>query len=85
MSGRYGDYRKEALELALATIEAFRVISELRPPILPHIIVRISAKSLKDEKARKILEIAHELAASRSLPYFDLGGARKRASIQLRA
>jgi len=77
VSGIYGDFQKEALQVAEATIEAFRVISETRPPVLPHLLVRVDRKSIGDEKVRRILGSAHELAASRSLPYFQLDGAEK--------
>jgi ribonucleoside-triphosphate reductase len=78
VSGVYADFQSEAVRLAAATIEAFRVISESRPPIQPHILVRISPKSLENENARKVLESAHELAACRSLPYFELDGSGKK-------
>lgn len=71
-SGHYGDFRSEALRVAEATLEAFRIMSEARPPLLPHLLVRLDRGALIDEKAKKILERAHELAAARSVPYFIL-------------
>jgi ribonucleoside-triphosphate reductase len=76
----YGDFRSEALKLAEATLEAFRIMSESRPPLLPHLLVRISRKTLADEQARKIAEKAHELAATRSVPYFVLDGNQEKCS-----
>lgn len=70
--GVYGDFQKESLQVAEATLQAFRAISELRPAILPHLLIRTDRKSIEDENARKTLEAAHELAATRSLPYFEL-------------
>jgi anaerobic ribonucleoside-triphosphate reductase len=80
LAGHYGDFRDEILLLAEATIEAFRIMSQSRPPILPHLLVRIRRKTLNDEKARKILERAHELAARRSIPFFELSGDEEKIS-----
>ncbi len=79
-NGRYGDYRDESYKLAEATIEAFRIMSQSRPPILPHLLVRVRRKALNDERARKILERAHELAAQRSIPFFELSGDEEKSS-----
>ncbi len=79
VSGRYGDFRDEALQLADLTIEAFRTISQSRPPVQPHLIVRTRPKSIKDERARRILQRAHELAATRSVPYFELNEDSERS------
>ncbi len=72
VSGHYADFQDESFRLAEATVEAFRTVSEARPPIQPHLIIRIRHKEIDDPKTRKILEKAHELAASRSVPYFEL-------------
>ena len=74
VSGHYSDYQDESFRLAEATVEAFRIISATRPPIQPHLIVRIRHKELSDTKTKRILEKAHDLAASKSLPYFELLG-----------
>jgi anaerobic ribonucleoside-triphosphate reductase len=79
-SGVYGDFQKEALQVAGATIEAFRAISESRPPALPHLLVRVNRAAVEDDKVRRILESAHELAASRSLPYFELDGTEQKST-----
>jgi ribonucleoside-triphosphate reductase len=68
--GKYGDFRDDSLKLAEAAVEAFRIMSESRPPIEPHFVVRISRKSFADEGARRVVEKAHALAATRSVPYF---------------
>jgi len=70
--GHYGDFRNEALKLAEATLEAFRIMSESRPPLLPHLLVRVGRRALNDDRAKRILEKAHELSAARSVPYFAL-------------
>src|SRR5208337_4091248 len=62
--GHYGDFRNEALRLADATLEAFRMMSESRPPLLPHLLVRVDRKTLTDENTKKIAEKAHELSAT---------------------
>ncbi len=74
ISGHYGDFQDGSYLLAEATIEAFRLMSESRPPVLPHLLIRIRRSALKDERARRIFKMAHELAATRSLPYFELCG-----------
>ncbi len=78
--GHYGDFRNEALRLAEATLEAFRMMSESRPPLLPHLLVRVDRKTLTDEHAKKIAEKAHELSATSSVPYFVLAGEQERCS-----
>ncbi len=79
-AGRYGDFRDESRQLAGATIEAFQMMSQSRPPILPHLLVRVRRKALSDEQARIILEKAHELAAQRSIPFFELSGDGEKSS-----
>jgi ribonucleoside-triphosphate reductase len=71
-SGRYGDFAEEALQLAESTIEGFRLISSSRPPVVPHLLVKVRPKALLNERARRILERAHDLAAGRSIPFFEL-------------
>ena len=78
--GHYGDFRGEALTLAEATLEAFGMMSESRPPLLPHLLVRMDRKSMADDYTRKIAEKAHRLAATRSVPYFVLAGDGERCS-----
>jgi len=80
LAGVYGDLEEEALQVAEATIEAFRAISQSRPPVLPHLLVRVNQKALDDQRAQRILEIAHGLAASRSLPYFVLEGLEQKST-----
>ena len=71
-SGMYGDYVNEASQLAEATIDAFAIASRSVHALLPHLIVRIRKRALNDEKCSKIIAKSHELAASRSIPYFAL-------------
>jgi anaerobic ribonucleoside-triphosphate reductase len=78
--GKYGDFRNESRQLAAATIEAFQRISQSRPPVLPRLLVRVRRKVLGDQQAKEILEKAHELAAKRSLPYFELSGDEEKSS-----
>ena len=72
MVGHYGDFVAEASLLAEATLEAFRLLSQPRPPIQPHLLIRIRRSSFSDVRIQRILEKAHELAAARSIPYFEL-------------
>jgi len=72
VTARYGDFAEEALQLAESTVEGFRSISSSRPPIVPHLIVKVRPKALLNSRARRILESAHELAAQRSVPFFEL-------------
>ncbi len=78
--GKYSDFRDESRQLAGATIEAFQRMSQSRPPILPHLLVRVRRKALGEERTRVILEKAHELAAKRSVPFFELSGDEEKSS-----
>jgi anaerobic ribonucleoside-triphosphate reductase len=80
VSGRYGDFRNETLLLAETTINAFRAMSQSRPLALPHLVVRIRKRNLTDERSLKILKDLHELAATRSLPYFELVGDQEKVA-----
>jgi anaerobic ribonucleoside-triphosphate reductase len=71
-SGRYSDYVNEASQLAEATIDAFTIASRSVHSLLPHLIVRIRKRALNDERCKRIIDKSHELAASRSIPYFAL-------------
>ncbi len=79
-SGKYRDFSEEALLIAEATIEAFRRISSARPPVTPHLLVKVRPKALLSDRARRILERAHELAAQRSIPFFELLGDEEKSS-----
>ena len=79
-SGHYGDFTEEALRIAESTIEAFRLISTPTPPILPHLLVKVRPKGLQEERVRRILGRAHELAAERSVPFFELLGDEEKSS-----
>jgi ribonucleoside-triphosphate reductase len=79
-AGKYSDYGEESRLLAAATIEAFQKMSQSRPPILPHLLVRVRRKTLSDERARAILEKAHELSVQRSIPMFQLSGDGEKSS-----
>ena len=80
VSGRYEDYSHEAIQLAESVIEAFRMTSLLRPATNPRLLVKVRPKALLNDKARRILEKAHELAADRSVPYFELLGDDEKSS-----
>jgi len=71
-SGRYGEFAKEAVQLAASTIEAFSLISSMRPPISPRLLVKVRPSALLAESTRRILEQAHQLAAERSVAFFEL-------------
>ena len=79
-SGHYADFQTDAFKLAEATVEAFRIMSESRPPLQPHLVVRISRKSSSDEGSRRIVERAHELAATRSVPCFVFADDQEKTS-----
>ena len=70
--GKYGDFRDEAYQLAQSTCEVFRDVSKSLPALLPHLLVRVRKRSFSDEKDRRLLEQFHALAASRSIPHFEL-------------
>ncbi len=72
--GVYSDYEHEASKLAEATIDAFTITSHAVHALMPHLIVRINKRGMNDERNRRIIEKAHELAATRSIPYFELCG-----------
>ena len=75
--GSYSDYAHEAFQLAEATIDAFAIISRAVHVLLPHLIVRINKRTMNDERNKRVIEKAHELAATRSIPYFELSGNEK--------
>lgn len=79
-AGSYGEYSHEVMQLAESTIEAFSMISSLRPATSPRLLVKVRPKSLIDERARRLLEKAHVLAAERSIPYFELLGDEEKSS-----
>ena len=70
--GVYSDYAREASQLAEATIDAFTIASQSVHALLPHLIVRINKRTMNDEGCKRIIEKAHQLAATRSIPYFEL-------------
>jgi ribonucleoside-triphosphate reductase len=72
VSGLYSDYATETIELAEATINAFASVSREAHVLFPHLIIRIRKRSMNDQRVRRIIEKAHELAAARSIPYFEL-------------
>ena len=72
LSGVYADYSQETLQLAESVIEAFSMISTLRPAISPRLLIKLRPKALLGEKTRGLVEKAHALAAERSVPYFEL-------------
>ena len=76
----YGDFAEEALQIAESTIAAFRMISVSTPPILPHLLVKVRPKGLQNDRVMKILETAHQLAAERSVPFFELLGDEEKSS-----
>ena len=71
-TNHYGDFAEEALQVAESTIEAFRLISTSTPPVLPHLLVKLRPRSLRDERVRGIVERTHQLAKERSVPFFEL-------------
>lgn len=80
VSGRYGEFSQEAIQLAESTIEAFRLISSNRPPVSPRLLVKVRPKALLTDRGRRVMERAHELAAERSVPFFELLGDGERSS-----
>ncbi len=80
VSGNYSDFSEEALLIAESTIEAFQRISAGKPPVSPHLLVKVRPKALHNDRTRKILERAHELAAQRSIPFFALLGDEEKSS-----
>jgi anaerobic ribonucleoside-triphosphate reductase len=79
-NGNYSDFADESIRLAAAIIEAFQKMSRSRPPVLPHLVVRVRRKALSDGRVRPILEGIHQLAAQRSLPFFELSGDDEKSS-----
>lgn len=75
-NGRYGDYQSDAFKLAEATVDAFAALSASRPPLVPHLVIRVSRKALGDDRAKRVLEKAHDLSVSRSVPYYVLDNGR---------
>jgi len=72
--GVYADFATEALRLGEATVDAFTIAAQSVHALLPHLIVRVNKRTVSDERCRRILEKAHDLAATRSIPYFELSG-----------
>ena len=75
--GLYSDYVHEAFQLAEATIDAFTISSRAVHALLPHLIVRINKSTMTDERNNRVIEKAHELAATRSIPYFEHNDGQK--------
>ena len=71
VSGHYADYTSEALQVAEATIDAFAIASR-SSHLLPHLVIRIRKRTMNDQRAKRVIERAHELAATKSIPYFEL-------------
>jgi ribonucleoside-triphosphate reductase len=71
-SGLYSDFADEALKCAEATVDAFTIVSRTIHALLPHLLIRIRKRSFADQRTRRIIEKAHELAAAKSIPYFAL-------------
>ena len=71
ISGHYSDYTSEAFQVAEATIDAFAIASR-SSHLLPHLLIRIRKRTMNDQRAKRIIEKAHELAATKSIPYFEL-------------
>lgn len=69
--GHYEDYTAEAYRIAEATIDAFNIVSS-SSRLLPHLIIRIRKRTTTEPQVKRIIEKAHELAATRSIPYFEL-------------
>jgi ribonucleoside-triphosphate reductase len=78
--GRYEEFAHEATQLAESITEAFVLISAIRPPSSPRLLLKVRPKALLDDSARLVLEKAHELAADRSVPYFELLGDEEKSS-----
>jgi len=78
--GRYEEYAHEATQLAESITEAFVLISSIRPPSSPRLLLKVRPKAMLNDKARSVLEKAHGLAAERSVPYFELLGDDEKSS-----
>ncbi|MGA2783845.1 MAG: anaerobic ribonucleoside-triphosphate reductase [Candidatus Bathyarchaeia archaeon] len=71
VSGHYADYTSEAFQIAEATIDAYAIASR-SSYLLPHLVIRIRKRTMNDQPAKRVIEKAHELAATKSIPFFEL-------------
>jgi ribonucleoside-triphosphate reductase len=78
-NGYYSDYTTEALRLAEATINAFANPWQ-SIHLLPHLIIRIRKSTIDDQTSKRIVEKAHELAAAKSIPFFEILGDTEKTS-----
>jgi len=78
--GKYGDFQDEFFKLAESTSEVFRNVSMSPPSLIPHLLIRVRKHIFAEEKNRRLLETFHELAASRSIPQFELLNDNERVS-----
>ncbi len=70
ISGKYGDFVQESLQLASVILEIFMEESFPKPLLNPMLIVKIGMDALVNETATTLLFKAHVLATERGLVYF---------------
>jgi ribonucleoside-triphosphate reductase len=69
--GLYGDYQEEVSIILESMLESALKASLAKPLYNPRLIFKIRDKVLKNGELKERLTRIHELAASRSLPYFQ--------------
>ena len=68
--GVYADYAKESQVLASLLLETAAEESKKRPLFQPSLILKMRAEASREKEFESVLHVAHELAATRGLPYF---------------
>ncbi len=76
-TGKYGDFAAEAAQLASQVLEVIAEQSIPRPVLNPRIIIKISKETFTSERAVKLLEEAHSLAANKGIVYFAVASEER--------
>jgi ribonucleoside-triphosphate reductase (formate) len=78
-AGIYADFAQETSLIASLFVDIVGEESNLRPLLNPRLILRITKKTLADEKSREILQKAHKIAAEHGIFYFANMGDERNA------
>lgn len=68
--GVYSNYAEESNILASLILEMIAQESEKRPLLQPSIIIKTRMESFRTKQSESVLNLAHQLAAEKGLPYF---------------
>jgi len=83
--GSYADYTEESRLFASLLLETVAEESKQNPLFQPSIIVKIRAEALRGKESESVLQLAHQLAAERGLPYFANLAPKEQAHVSYTA